>query len=111
MVTSSQSIEAAHSASGSSITGVEVLGSQDLNSPAWIPYVRVFGRVSGRVAAGEKIAGLDGSTAYSSEFELIRPATVESDLVVVEVENRGNPALFAHINGLPLPVTANRPSQ
>jgi len=68
-----------------------------------VPYVRKYGTLSGLIAAGEPIDGLGRNPfAYTAEFEIIEPAKPgESDTVVVEPENRGNPLVLGRLDSFP----------
>lgn len=68
-----------------------------------VQYVRTYGTLSGVVAPGEKIEGLGKNPfAYTAEYEIIQPAKPgESDTVVVEPENRGNPLVLGRLDSFP----------
>jgi hypothetical protein len=81
---------------GSAITRVDATtGAVDLGGRTW---QRTTGTVHGVVDPGEAVAGLaglpadaDGRYVYSAEFEVLAPGGA-SDLVLVDMENRGRPA-------------------
>ncbi|SFT53786.1 hypothetical protein SAMN05660657_01454 [Geodermatophilus amargosae] len=70
-------------------------------------WTRTTGSVSGVVDPREQVAGISGLARdarglvpYSSEFELIAPADPRgSDVVLVEAENRGRPAVLPSLQG------------
>ncbi len=69
-------------------------------------WTRTTGVVSGVVDPAEQVAGLagvptdvNGLVPYTSEFELIAPADQDSDVVLVEAENRGRPAMLLSLLG------------
>jgi hypothetical protein len=91
---------------GSAVTRVEattttlVLGDRE--------WRRTSGTLHGVVGPGEQVAGLDGLPtddqgryAYSAEFEILEPGGV-SDLVLVDMENRGRPATLMALEQLAL---------
>jgi hypothetical protein len=91
----------------SGITSVDVLSDVGVGTYGGLAYRRVVGVVHGKVAAGEKVVGLDlqpqtdGAVSYSAPFEIIRPtgpAWRRSGVVVVEAENRGNPLMIQLFN-------------
>jgi hypothetical protein len=91
----------------SRITSVSVLGSQPAGTFGGVPYTRTWGVVTGVVAPGENVHGLEalphdnnGDYQYQSEFEIIAPAKPGlNSVIVVEAENRGNPVFFNSVNG------------
>jgi hypothetical protein len=94
--------EATASSDQSRITGVSVTGSQPAGTFGGVAYTRTWGTVSGVVTPGDAILGFDqlahdadGNYDYQSEFEIIAPAKPGTNSVIlVEVENRGNPNLL-----------------
>ena len=72
-----------------------------LNSAAGHPYRRVVGTLHGIVDGREDVQGLTGSVRYRTQFEMFVPADSPSSLVLVEVENRGNPILPGNFDDLP----------
>ncbi|WP_040339707.1 alpha/beta hydrolase domain-containing protein [Candidatus Blastococcus massiliensis] len=74
------------------------------------PWQRTTGTVTGVVDPGEQVAGLDGLPTdaqgryrYTAEFEILAPAAEEArDLVLVEAENRGRPAVLLTLEQLTL---------
>ena len=83
----------------SRITSVSITGSQPAGTFGATAYRRIRGTVSGVVAPGENVRGLDalprdadGNYDYQSEFEIIAPEKPGANsVIVVDVENRGNP--------------------
>lgn len=83
----------------SRITSVSITGSQPAGTFAGVAYRRVWGTVSGIVAAREALLGFDqlthdadGNYDYQSEFELIAPEKPGTNSVIlIEAENRGRP--------------------
>ena len=97
----------------SGITAVEIARTEQLGELGGQPFERLVGTVSGRVSAAERVAGLaavagpDGTYAYTSGFELIRPvARAARRTVVVEAENRGSPLLLGAFNSFAVPAGA-----
>ena len=91
---------------GSGVTRVEattttlVLGDRE--------WRRISGTLHGVVGPGEQVAGLGGLTTdeqgryvYSAEFEVLEPGGA-SDLVLVDMENRGRPATLMALEQLAL---------
>jgi hypothetical protein len=93
----------------SQIKGLSVLGSQPVGRFNAVSYTRTWGTVSGVVAPGENVHGLealdhdsDGNYRYTAEFEVIAPAKPASNsVIVVEVENRGSPILLGTLHNAP----------
>ncbi|MGY1783226.1 alpha/beta hydrolase domain-containing protein [Geodermatophilus sp. SYSU D01036] len=92
----------------SAITAVSATSAPvTVGGEAW---TRTTGTVSGVVDPREQVAGLAGLprdarglVPYTSEFELIAPADGRgSDVVLVEAENRGRPAVLLSVLGFPL---------
>ena len=81
----------------SEVTSITVDGTDALDGG----YGRVFGTVSGVVSPREAIDGLPAEgLAYTSEYELIRPADRSRPrLMLVEAENRGSPLLLNALSG------------
>jgi hypothetical protein len=106
---------AASSRAQSRITSVSIVGSQPAGTFGATPYLRIWGTVSGVVAPGESVRGLeslphdaDGNYDYQSEFELIAPEKAGTNsAIVVDVENRGNPNFLNAVNET---VVTGRPS-
>ena len=98
-------------AAPSRVTSMTVEGSQALDGG----YVRVFGTIEGVVSGDEPVRGLPAAgLTYSSQFELMRPATgVRPRLLLVEAENRGSPLLLNALSGVApasgAPATADYP--
>ena len=92
----------------SRITGISVSGSESVGTFAGVPYARTWGTITGVVAPGENVYGLealphnhDGDYEYTTEFEIIAPVkTGLSSVIVVEAENRGNPVFLDSLNGI-----------
>jgi hypothetical protein len=92
----------------SRITGISVSGSQSVGTFGAVPYARTWGTLTGVVAPGENVHGLealphnrDGNYEYTTEFEIIAPVkTGLSSVMVVEAENRGNPVFLNSLNGI-----------
>ena len=86
----------------SRITGVSITGSQPAGTFGGVAYRRVWGTVSGIVAAREALLGFDqlthdadGNYGYQSEFELIAPEKPGTNsVIVIEAENRGRPVFL-----------------
>jgi hypothetical protein len=93
----------------SQINGLAVLGSQPVGKFHAVSYTRTWGTVSGVVAPGEDVHGLealdhdsDGNYRYTAEFEVIAPAKPSTNSsIVVEVENRGSPILLGALQNAP----------
>jgi len=100
----------------SGITAIFIAGSQPAGIFAAIPYRRTWGTVTGVVAPGENVHGLDalphnvdGNFVYQSQFEIIapeKPAT--NSVILIEAENRGNPVLMNSLNDMDV---SGQPSQ
>jgi len=96
----------ASSRAQSRITTLSIAGSQPAGTFGATPYRRTWGTVSGVVAPGESVRGLDalphdadGNYDYQSEFEIIAPEKAGTDsVIVVDVENRGNPNFLNAVN-------------
>jgi hypothetical protein len=96
----------ASSRTQSRITSVSVTGSQPAGTFGATAYSRIWGTVSGVVAPGESVRGLealphddDGNYDYQSEFEIIAPEKAGTNsAIVVDVENRGNPNFLNAVN-------------
>lgn len=90
------------SGANSRITALTVSGSQPVGKFGGVAYARTWGTVSGTVASGENVHGLDaldrdsdGSYRYTAEFEVIAPVKAGTNsVIVVEAENRGSPVLL-----------------
>ena len=90
----------------SRITSVAIAGSQPAGTFGGNAYRRTWGTVSGVVAPGESVRGLeslphdaDGNYDYQSEFEIIAPEKPGANsAIVVDVENRGNPNFLNAVN-------------
>jgi hypothetical protein len=90
----------------SRITGLSVAGSQYAGTFDGIAYKRIWGTVSGIVAPGENVHGLEalphdasGNFVYQSQFEIIAPEKPGTNsVIVIEAENRGNPVLLNSLN-------------
>src|SRR4051812_18484774 len=64
-------------------------------------YERVFGTATGTVAPSEKVRGLPpGGATYTTEYELIRPASGSPRMLLVEAENRGSPLVLDALSGI-----------
>ncbi|PWW23705.1 hypothetical protein JD79_02881 [Geodermatophilus normandii] len=92
----------------SAITAVAATSAPiTVGGEAW---TRTTGTVSGVVDPREQVAGLAGLARdarglvpWTSEFELIAPADPRgSDVVLVEAENRGRPAVLPSLMGFPV---------
>ncbi|MEU1515155.1 alpha/beta hydrolase domain-containing protein [Streptomyces sp. NPDC005811] len=100
---------AARAVSGSGITDVGVTRREDLGAFGGTPYERLAGIIAGTVSRDEPVAGLDtvlddGTYAYTSGFEVIRPAGPDAyGTVVIEAENRGTPLMLRDFNGFDVP--------
>jgi hypothetical protein len=92
----------------SRITGVSVSGSQPAGTFGGVPYTRTWGAVTGVVAPGENVHGLDalphgsdGNYEYQSGFEIIAPDKLGlNSVIVVEAENRGSPVFLNSLHGI-----------
>jgi hypothetical protein len=97
---------AASSRTQSRITSVSIVGSQPAGTFGANAYQRIWGTVSGVIAPGESVRGLealprdtDGNYDYQSEFELIAPEKAGANsAILVDVENRGNPNFLNAVN-------------
>jgi hypothetical protein len=76
------------------------VSGQLLNSPAGHAYRRIVGTVEGVVAADEDVRGLTGPVDYSAQFEMFVPEH-PTPLLLMEVENRGNPTAPGNFDDLP----------
>ncbi len=85
---------------------MDVAAVEDIGVFAGIRYERVWGTVHGVVAPNEDVVGLDQLPSpyeYASEFEVLRPVDREQrSAVMVDVENRGGPAMLGSVTGVPL---------
>lgn len=91
---------AAPAANGSRVTAVDIAGTQPVGTFDGVAYVRTYGVLHGVVDAREPVAGLaslakdaHGAYDYTTEFELIAPASgaKPAEIVLIEAENRGTP--------------------
>lgn len=91
---------AASSDQSSGVTVLRVIKRVPVGEFDGVPWVRIYGMLSGVVASGEHIEGLGKNPfAYTAEYEIIEPASPGvSDTVVVEPENRGNPLVLGRLN-------------
>ena len=92
----------------SRIAGFSITGSQPAGTFGGIEYKRIWGTVSGFVAPGEAVHGLEalprdanGNFPYQSQFEIIAPEKPGTNsVIVIEAENRGNPVLLNSLHGV-----------
>lgn len=91
----------------SRITAVEIAGTQPVGTFDRVPYVRIYGVLSGVVGPGEAVSGLaalpkdgQGAYAYTTQFEIIAPAAgaKADEAVMIEAENRGRPLTHNKLN-------------
>lgn len=94
---------AADSAKQSSrVKSIAVQGSRAAGKFHGVAYARTWGTVTGVVAPGEPVHGLEaldhdaaGNYQYTAEFEIIAPVKAGTNsVIVVEAENRGSPVLL-----------------
>lgn len=106
----------------SRITSVQIAGTQQLGPFQTGTWRRIWGAVSGVVAAGDDVVGFGGLPTdaegfyhYTSQFEVIVPeVSGVSSTIVVDLENRGNPAALGIFNDLRVggpPATITYPPQ
>jgi hypothetical protein len=99
--------ESSESDQQSRITSVSITGSEPTGTFGGVAYRRVWGRVFGLVAPRDTIRGFDqlphgtdGNYGYEAEFEIIAPEKPGTNsVIVVEVENRGNPNFLNTLHG------------
>jgi len=94
--------------SHSRITAISVSGSQDLGTFGGAAYRRTWGAVSGLIDPAENVHGFEtlphdaaGNFYYSSDFEIMAPAKLNTNsVIVVEAENRGSPVFLNSLHGI-----------
>ncbi len=99
---------------GSAVTGVEATrGTVQIGGRAW---QRTSGTLHGVVDPREQVAGLaelprdeQGRIGYRAEFEVLAPEE-GCDLVLVDVENRGRPAMLLALEQLALGSDVSTPT-
>ncbi|HWF37716.1 MAG TPA: alpha/beta hydrolase domain-containing protein [Candidatus Acidoferrales bacterium] len=111
----------AATSSKSRIITISETGSYNIGKFNGVGYERTWGMVTGIVAPGENVHGLealdhdaDGNYQYTAEFEIIAPVKEGANsVVVVEAENRGSPILLGALHearGVGPPSSAMYPS-
>ena len=92
------------------VATVELRGAEDIGTYGGVAFRRYHGILHGAVAGSEAVAGLSAvlggrpSLPYDVAFELIAPVRPQpASTVIVEVENRGRPALLASLAGFQAP--------
>lgn len=98
--------ETAASPKRSRILTISETGSYNLGKFNGVGYERTWGTVTGVVASGENVHGLEsldhdaqGNYQYTAEFEIIAPVKKGTNsVIVVEAENRGSPILLGALN-------------
>ncbi len=93
----------------SRITSITVTKSEAVGDFGGVPYTRTVGVVTGTVDRNESVDELatlprdkNGTYDYSSEYEIIAPATgsPRAAVVLLDAENRGAPVMLGAVNGI-----------